>query len=91
LRWFCRKNGLWYSWGWGVVVTMGPSWSFETLWEKLGAWALIRLICGWALFLWTEEGDPVTELGTIEGWLPARAGGLGERIPLLFGPPFPEG
>lgn len=70
---------------------MGPSWSFETLWEKLGAWALIRLICGWALFLWTEEGDPVMELGTIEGWLPARAGGLGERIPLLFGPPFPEG
>ena len=54
----------------------------EKLWEKVGVWAKIRLICGW--LLWIEDGDPVTELETTEGWLPAREGGLGEQLSLLF-------
>lgn len=60
-----------------VVVAVGMSWSLEMLCEKFGAIAEMRRICG---CLVRGCGDPSAwPPESIEGWLPAREGGLGER------------
>lgn len=57
------------------VVVVGMSWSLEMLCEKAGATLEMRRICG---CLTRACGEP-RPLERIEGWLPVRDGGLGDR------------